>query len=237
MTGTGDLERRYRRLLMFYPRRYRRRHADEILAVLLDGVSVGQRRPRVAEAASLAWSGLGMRLRPNVPRSARTVRTAVRLMYLGAAVELGVLAVIVATVGHLHAAILAHFHGYTAAQWQAAFHQHIVPLEIGAPIAACVWVWLAWANSRGHGWARALFLVFAGVTTASLLSGLASGAFIYCPDDAVASIALCVVALTAVMLVINAQSRPYYSRIGGSLLRSSHERRGGLESAAGSRRS
>jgi hypothetical protein len=234
--GTGDLERRYRRLLVFYPRRYRRRHADEILAVLLEGASAGQRRPRAAEAASLAWSGLGMRLRPNLPRSARTVRTAVRLMYLGAAVELGVLAVVEATVGHLHAAILAHDHGYTAAQWQTEFHQHIVPLEIGAPIAACVWIWLAWANGRGHGWARALFLAFAAFTTASLLSGLAGGAFIYAPADAVAGIALCVVALTAVMLIINAQSRPYYSRIGGSLVRSSDERRGGLESAAGSRR-
>jgi hypothetical protein len=236
VTGTGDLERRYRRLLVFYPRRYRRRHADEIVAVLLDGASAGQRRPRVAEAASLAWSGLGMRLRPNLPRSAHTVRTAVRLMYLGALVELGVLAVVAATVGRLHAAILTHNHGFTAAQWQAEFHQHIVPLEIGAPIAACVWIWLAWANGRGHGWARALFLVFAALTTASLLSGLAGGAFVYAPADAVAGIALCVVALTAVMLIINAQSRPYYSRIGGRLLRSSDERRGGLESAAGSRR-
>jgi hypothetical protein len=235
VTGTGDLERRYRRLLVFYPRRYRRRHADEILAVLLDGASAGQRRPGLAESASLAGSGLGMRLRPDLPGSARTVRAAVRLMYLGAAVELGVLAVIAATVGHLHAAILAHDHGYTATQWQSEFHQHIVPPEIGAPIAACVWVWLAWANGRGHGWARALFLVFVGVTTASLLSGLAKGAFTYAPDDAVAGIALCTVALAAVMLIINGQSRPYYSRIGWPL-GSSHERRGGFGSPAGSRR-
>lgn len=168
MTGSGYLERRYRRLLVLYPRRYRRRHEEEILAVLLEGASPGQRRPRLAEAASLAWSGLGMRLRPGVPRPARTVRTAVRLMYLGALLELGVLAVVAATAGRLHSAILAHDHGYTAAQWHAEFHQHIVPLEVGAPIAACVWVWLAWANGRGHGWARVLFLVFAGVTTASL---------------------------------------------------------------------
>lgn len=236
MTGSGDLERRYRRLLVFYPRRYRRRHEDEILAVLLDGTAPRQRRPRLAEITSLAWSGLGMRLRPDVPRSAHTVRTAVRLMYLGALVELGVLAVVAATVGHLHAAIVAHDHGYTAAQWQAEFHQHIVPVEIAAPIAACVWVWLAWANGRGHGWARALFLVFVGVTTASLLSGLANGAFTYAPDDAVAGIALCIVAFAAVLLIVNGQSRPYYSRIGGWPLRSSHERRGGFGSSAGSRR-
>ena len=236
MTGSGDLERRYRRLLVFYPRRHRRRHEDEVLAVLLDGASAGQRRPTLAESASLARSGLGMRLRPDVPRSAHTVRTAVWLMYLGALVELGVLAVVATTVGHLHAAILAHDHGFTTAQWQAEFHQRIVPLEIAAPIAACVWVWLAWANGRGHGWARALFIVFFGVTTLSLLSGLANGALTYAPDDAVAGTALCVLALAAVVLIVSAQSRPYYSRMSGRPLRSSHNRRGGFGSAADSRR-
>jgi hypothetical protein len=157
-------------------------------------------------------------------------------MYLGALVELGVLVVVAATAGRLHATILAHDHGYTAAQWQAEFHQHIVPLEIGAPIAACVWVWLAWANGRGHGWARALFLAVAGVTTASLLSGLANGAFIYAPADAVAGIALCLVALAAVVLIVSGRSRPYYSRVSGRPPRGGHERTRGFESAAGSRR-
>jgi hypothetical protein len=233
MTGS-DLERRYRRLLVLYPRRYRRRHEEEILAVLLEGASPEQRRPRLAEAASLAWSGLGMRLRPGVPRSAHTVRTAIRLMYLGALLELGVLAVVAATAGRLHSAILAHDHGYTVAQWHAELHQHIVPLEIAAPLAACVWVWLAWANGRGHAWARVLFLVFAGITTASLLSGLAGGAFTYAPDDAVAGIVLCVVALAAVALIFNGRSRPYYRRMSGRRLRTRHEHSGAFGSVGGS---
>ena len=127
MSGSGYLERRYRRLLVLYPSRYRRRHEEEILAVLMEGASPGQRRPSLSEAASLVRSGLGMRLRPGMPRSAHTVRTAVRLMYLGALLELGVLAVVAATAGRLHSAILAHYHGYTAAQWHVEFHQHIVP--------------------------------------------------------------------------------------------------------------
>ncbi|MGH3407188.1 MAG: hypothetical protein ACRDRJ_32515 [Streptosporangiaceae bacterium] len=47
----------------------------------------GQRRPGLAQAADLIRGGLRMRLCPSVPRSARTVRAAVRLMHAGAAVS------------------------------------------------------------------------------------------------------------------------------------------------------
>jgi hypothetical protein len=234
MSGSGYLERRYRRLLTCYPRRYRRRHEEEILAVLLEGASAEQQRPSLADAASLLRSGAAMRLRPGVPRSAPTMRLAVRLMYLGALLELGVLAVVAATAGRLHSAILAHDHSYTTAQWHAEFHQHIVPLEIAAPLAAGVWVWLAWANGRGHGWARMLVFVSAGVTTASLLSGLAGGALTYAPEDAVAGIVLWTVTLAAAALIFGGQARPYYRRTRDQPLRGRHEHSGAFGSAGGS---
>jgi hypothetical protein len=234
MSGSGYLEQRYRRLLACYPRRYRRRHEEEILAVLLEGASPGQRRPSFAEAASLVRSGVAMRLRPGVPRSAHTMRQAVRLMYLGALLELGVFAVVAATAGRLHSAILAHDHSYTAAQWHTEFHQHIVPLEIAAPVAACVWVWLAWANGRGHGWGRALVLVLVGLTTASLLSGLAGGALTYAPEDAVAGIVLWMVAVAAAALILGRQARPYYRPTRDRLLSGRHDHSGAFGSAGGS---
>jgi hypothetical protein len=234
MSGAGDLERRYRRLLACYPRPFRRRHEEEILAVLLDGAPAGQRRPSLADAASLVRSGIAMRLRPGVPRSAPTMRRAVGLMYLGALLELGVLAVVAATASRLHSTILAHDHSYTAAQWHAEFHQHIVPLEMATPVAACMWVWLAWANGRGHGWARVLVLVSVAVTTVSLLSGLAGGALTYAPQDAVIGIVLWLVLLTAAALICGEQARPYYRRTREGPLGSRHEHSGALGSAAGS---
>ena len=63
MTGYAGLEQGYRRLLAWYPRAFRRDHADEILGVLMAGAGEGQQRPRPAEAADLLWSGLTMRLR------------------------------------------------------------------------------------------------------------------------------------------------------------------------------
>ena len=71
MNGGAGLERGYRRLLACYPRRFRDEHGEELLAVLLADVADGQHRPGVLESADLVRNGLGMRLRPDVSRSAR----------------------------------------------------------------------------------------------------------------------------------------------------------------------
>jgi hypothetical protein len=71
VTGAAGLERGYRRLLACYPARFRSEHGEELVAVLLAGARDGQRRPALAESASLLRSGLGMRLRPDASRSAR----------------------------------------------------------------------------------------------------------------------------------------------------------------------
>jgi hypothetical protein len=63
MTGSADLERRYRRLLKFFPTRYRREHEQEILSVLMDGAKEGQRRPGLADSADLLVSAIFMRWR------------------------------------------------------------------------------------------------------------------------------------------------------------------------------
>ena len=60
MTGTADLERRYRRLLKCFPARYRREHEQEILSVLMAGAAEGQRRPGLADSADLIASAFFM---------------------------------------------------------------------------------------------------------------------------------------------------------------------------------
>jgi hypothetical protein len=63
MTDAADLERRYRRLLKFFPARYRREHEQEILSVLMAGAKEGQRRPGLADSADLLTSAIFMRWR------------------------------------------------------------------------------------------------------------------------------------------------------------------------------
>ncbi|MCY1141116.1 hypothetical protein OWR29_24220 [Actinoplanes sp. Pm04-4] len=59
---TMRLARRYRRLLVAYPRTYRRERGPEILATLLDAAGPGRSRPAAREAAVLLRHGLGRRL-------------------------------------------------------------------------------------------------------------------------------------------------------------------------------
>jgi hypothetical protein len=59
----SELERRYRRLLAWYPAGYRRDHEEEMLGVLLAAARAGQRRPALADAADLIWGALRIRVR------------------------------------------------------------------------------------------------------------------------------------------------------------------------------
>lgn len=61
----SQLERRYRRLLAFYPARYRRVHEEEILAVLMTAAPERKTRPTLAEAADLILSALRVRCQPS----------------------------------------------------------------------------------------------------------------------------------------------------------------------------
>jgi hypothetical protein len=63
MTDSTGLERRYRRLLRFYPRAFRREHEDEMLAVLMAGAVIGQRWSGPTESANLLSNAIWMRLR------------------------------------------------------------------------------------------------------------------------------------------------------------------------------
>lgn len=62
MSDSAGLERRYRRLLAWYPLAFRREHEQEIIAVLMAGADERQQRPGLGEAANLIKYALWMRL-------------------------------------------------------------------------------------------------------------------------------------------------------------------------------
>lgn len=57
------LERRYRRLLAWFPAEHRREYGEEMIGVLLASAPEGRRRPRLADAVDLMTGGLRARLR------------------------------------------------------------------------------------------------------------------------------------------------------------------------------
>ncbi len=166
MTDQANLERRYRRLLAWYPQAFRREHGQEILAVLMACAPDGQRRPGLAESADLIRSGLWMRLRPSVPLSARTVRAAVRLMCAGAAVTTLSLIVSMISLAHIgRGAATLRLAGRSQPFWVA-----ITVGIVGGLVVIAVWLWMAWASGKGRNWARIMSTVLFGLATVELTS-------------------------------------------------------------------
>jgi hypothetical protein len=166
MTQIADLERRYRRLLAWYPPEFRRENGQEILAVLMAGARDGQRRPGLAESADLIRGGVWMRLRPGVPRSARTVRAAVRLMYAGAAVSaVGLMIGLALLIVDIQVAVRGQFLGRSL----AAQKPFVVTVSMAfGLVVVSLWLWMARANGQGRNWARILATVLFVLATLPL---------------------------------------------------------------------
>jgi len=166
MTDQADLERGYRRLLAWYPPEFRRENGQEILAVLMAGARDGQRRPGLAESADLIRSGVWMRLRPSVPRSARTVQAAVRLMYAGAAVSaVGLIIGLALIIVDIQVAVRGQFLGRSL----AAQKPFVITVSIAfGLVVVSLWLWMARANGQGRNWARILSTVLFVLATLQL---------------------------------------------------------------------
>ena len=168
MTDQANLERAYRRLLAWYPREFRRENGQEILAVLMASAPLGQRRPGLAESADLICNGLWLRLRPSVPRSARTVRAAVRLMYAGAAVSTVNLIMLLAVIAVIKAYHAVLGHHLTVAQVSHLSTLDITVFIVWSLVPIALWLWMARANGCGRNWARILSTVLFGFATLDL---------------------------------------------------------------------
>ncbi|MBQ1051889.1 hypothetical protein KBX50_25935 [Micromonospora sp. C51] len=83
-TADDRLERGYRRLLLAYPRRHRRRHGTEVVTTLLEMAEPGQRRPRAGEALHLIGSGLRLRFRLPAGRPFMAVAALLTALVVGA---------------------------------------------------------------------------------------------------------------------------------------------------------
>jgi hypothetical protein len=201
VSDAAALEREYRRWLRFYPRSFRQTHESEILAVLLATSAPGKRRPERMERLDLLRNALWMRVSPRVSRLDRPRFVAVRLMYVGALVEIAVGITVVASMTDLRSRVAARNPGFTDGQWHAEVASSLHPLVVAACIATIVWLALAWAVGRGVRGARVAFLVFVALTTNSLLVGVLHGSAIYAPADLAAGSVLWVIQLSALALL------------------------------------
>jgi hypothetical protein len=207
MTGSPQLERRYRRVLACYPKAFRRESGDEILAVLLAMAAEGQRRGGLAESADLLMGAVRMHL--GLSRSPRPVRNAVRLMCAGAVLTLADVVTVLVTLGGVRSA--AH-HDLAARQWPTVMLTQAGFWLASAPIGAGVWLCLAWADGRGYHWARPAFVAFFCVLTTAVFFGLGEDALPYTLADLIATTVLWLVGVAAALLIFSETASPYYQQ-------------------------
>jgi hypothetical protein len=225
MADAVALERGYRRWLRCYPRSFRQEHESEILAVLIDSADSDQDKPSRAECADLPLSAVLIRLRPRISRSNRSMLAAVKLMYVGAVAELIVGLTVLATMGDIRTNVVARSPRYTGAQWHTEVAGTLDPLVISACVATAFWLFMAWANGRGHRWARVGVALFFGLTTFSLLNGLLHGSAVYARTDLAAGTGLWLIQLAALALLCwNGLRRRVMIISGGHLIESAAHR-------------
>jgi heme A synthase len=104
---------------------------------------------------------------------------------------------------------VARYPAFTATHW----HDIVASLaanEYLAIRAVALWVWLAWANSRGREWARLVFGAFFVLATLGLLDVLSEGAAIYAPADFTAGVVNWLIAAAAAAPLFTSQACAYY---------------------------
>lgn len=205
----GELERRLRRLLACYPRRWRRENEEEILAVLLACAQDGQRRPGLAASVDLLKGALRARLwAAGWPPG--TVRAAVRLLCVGVVAQLAVLVTTIATAGGVRSAVAHRYPGVAAAR--DAVSTDLVLDCVSVSIGIVVSAMLIRALVRGGDRARIVLAVVFGVGSLSLFISLGRGAAAYAPADLIADSVLWAIDLAAIVLLFTRPSSRYYRR-------------------------
>jgi Domain of unknown function (DUF1707) len=186
-----------------------RTHAELALvtADLPAGLVAAQQPPSPAPGARRMHFGLS--------RAPRPVRTAARLMCLGAVLTLVDAFTVLVTLGGVRSAAVQDV-DFTGGRWHIFMLTVILPALASAPIVAGMWLWLAWAIGRGHAWARPAFMVFFGLLTTGWLIVLAMGsgrdATAYTWPDLLATTVLWLVGLVAMVLIFSETASPYYQQ-------------------------
>ena len=207
MNEMTDLERGYRRVLMCYPKAFRQESGPEILEVLLASAEEGQQRIGLAESAALIRGGIRMRMRLT-SHPPRAVRSAVRLMCLGALAEAAAVVTLAVTAGRVQAAFTRQ-PGVTAAQWHQVAGLLTVK-EVTGAVAVAVWLLLAWAIGHQRDVARFGFSAFFALITLTMLIALARHAVTFAPADVIAGACLWLISLATMVLIFTRRSNTYY---------------------------
>lgn len=141
------------------------------------------------------------------------IRTAVRLMWAGAVISLLSLVVTLATVGSLKTQIRDQLdksgQQVTSSTINAAYGFAIAFAVVTTLIAIGLWLWMAWKNGQGRGWARIVATVLAGINVLSTIYSVASGSAT--PVSTIITVVNLILAIVIVVLLWRKESTAFYA--------------------------
>ena len=146
---------------------------------------------------------------PQRPGPPPSVRSAVKAMYVGAA--LSGLSVLLAAAGRsaIRRAVLQRFPNYGEAQLRTAVNFGVVFAVLVGLIGVALWLWMAYANGKGEEWARVLSTVFFGIDTLALAFNVFAAS--RTPLRTAGSVVVWAVGLVAIGLLWRPESSAYFN--------------------------
>jgi hypothetical protein len=106
------------------------------------------------------------------PPAPKPVETAVKLMYVGAAISTVSLIISLAFITSIKPSLRTEFPKYTTSEIDRAFAVFIIVAIISAGVGIGLWLWMARANRQGKNWARTVSSVLFGIETLTVLESL-----------------------------------------------------------------
>jgi hypothetical protein len=138
-----------------------------------------------------------------------SVQTAVRLMYVGAALSVIELIVGLVTIGSVKTAIKKAYPHYTVSQVHSLEVASIVIGVLVGLISVGLWLWMARANAAGRNYARITSTAFFGLSTLFLLLSLRSP---HAGLGLVFNVLVWLAGLGAVIMLWRTESAPWFSQ-------------------------
>lgn len=144
---------------------------------------------------------------PQRPPAPPSVRSAVKVMYVGAATSLLGIVIDIVTVGATKTAIEKRSPHLSVSQINLSQHVLVAGFIVGGVIAAVVWIVLARACRAGHNWGRITGTVLFALSTVDTIGGLAAPV---AGTVKVWALVVWLVALTAIVFLWRRSSTAYF---------------------------
>ncbi len=156
---------------------------------------------------------------PPTPEKPQSITYAVYLMLAGAALSLIGLITGLATMSDLKDTIRDSLQnsnpGFTENDLDTAFSIAVTSVVVLGIIGILLWLWMAWKNGQGRGWARVVATVFGGLNILFFLIGL-TGAQQTTTSADIINLVSVVIAVIVLVLLWRKESSAYYEGVKAS---------------------